>query len=301
MADNFSNYGVGVQQINLLWIMNAKEAVATAAQRLGDPEIDNKQVRWSLFVLKSQIEALFVPSSLYADCFSPSCKSLASSFYDSLLPEVASDKFDVDLTDWRRATFKTDADRFLTIFENELQSLPLFLVLRKDALDTDALVNDAARLFPLSLAQKVPNAVVDLKAAGRCLAFELPTAAGFHLFRVMEAVLRCYYKLVTNEELPNNPNIGNLLNCLRTKKKGSDKITGAIKQLTDLHRNPLIHPEADLDMEEAFTTYGLVRSAVSAMLSKLPDAKVSVEEESSESLLQNLQEIHHIQAPAQSE
>jgi hypothetical protein len=53
---------------------------------------------------------------------------------------------------------------------------------------------------------------------------------------------------------------------------GEKRIVEAIKQMTKLHRNPLIHPEVILTSEEAIGIIGMARSVIGAMLATLPDA-----------------------------
>jgi hypothetical protein len=65
-------------------------------------------------------------------------------------------------------------------------------------------------------------------------------------------------------------NIGVYLNALKQAGKGDAKVLAALKQMTDLHRNPLIHPEAVLTLEEALSIMGVARSAIGAMLAELP-------------------------------
>ncbi|WP_416193440.1 hypothetical protein [Nitrobacter sp. TKz-YC01] len=60
------------------------------------------------------------------------------------------------------------------------------------------------------------------------------------------------------------------LNALRQSKKGDEKILAALKQMTDLHRNPLIHPEVILTTDESIATLGIARSVITAMLAVLP-------------------------------
>ena len=43
------------------------------------------------------------------------------------------------------------------------------------------------------------------------------------------------------------------------------------KQMTKLHRNPLIHPEVILTVDEAIGIIGMARSVIGAMLQVLPD------------------------------
>jgi hypothetical protein len=116
----------------------------------------------------------------------------------------------------------------------------------------------------------VPEALTDAREAAKALAYEVPTACGFHTFRVTESVLRKYYGHVTGGRLPKSRNIGVYLNSLTQSKKGDNKIIASLKQMTDLHRNPLIHPEVILTTEEAIATVGIARSVITAMLAVLP-------------------------------
>lgn len=54
------------------------------------------------------------------------------------------------------------------------------------------------------------------------------------------------------------------------QKDADPKVWSALDQLTKLHRNPVVHPEHVLTMDEAVTIFGLAQSAVSAMLALLP-------------------------------
>lgn len=52
--------------------------------------------------------------------------------------------------------------------------------------------------------------------------------------------------------------------------KGNSKVLSALKQMSDLHRNPLIHPDAVLIMDEALAVIGIARSATTLMLREIP-------------------------------
>jgi hypothetical protein len=91
---------------------------------------------------------------------------------------------------------------------------------------TISLLAFGENLFPPELAFKVPEAIFDSREAGACLAFELPTACGFHVFRATESVLRKYYLQVTRSAVaPKVRNIGVYLNAMKQKKVGDEKIT----------------------------------------------------------------------------
>jgi hypothetical protein len=112
----------------------------------------------------------------------------------------------------------------------------------------------------------------DLEQATRCIAFELFTAAGFHLHRANEAVLRRYWDAVTNGATrPASRNMRDYLNELNKLKAGDAKVKATLKDLKDLHRNPLIHPEQTLEnVDDAIALMNGVHTAVPNMLKQMP-------------------------------
>jgi hypothetical protein len=57
---------------------------------------------------------------------------------------------------------------------------------------------------------------------------------------------------------------------MEDKKKGSPKVIAALKQIASLHRNPLIHPEDSLTVDQAVGLIGICVSAVNQMLAEMP-------------------------------
>jgi hypothetical protein len=162
-------------------------------------------------------------------------------------------------------------DKFKVALHAELGVLHSYFVTQKGGFDTVSLLYFGENLFPPELTSKVPEAVWDVREAGKCLAFELPTACGFHIFRATESVLRKYYAQLTGSNtLPKVRNIGVYLNAMKQAKVGDEKVIFALKQMADLHRNPLIHPDTVLTQEEAIGIFGLARSAIAGMLAVLP-------------------------------
>jgi hypothetical protein len=144
-------------------------------------------------------------------------------------------------------------------------------VSQKGSYDTLILLDIPSRMFPDELADKAPEAMFDVQQAGKCLCYETATACGFHLFRATEAVLRRYYTHVTRGAPP--PKVRNIavyVNAMRQRKCGDERILSVVAQLSTLHRNPLIHPEVALTLDEAISIHGIARSAVTAMLSQFP-------------------------------
>jgi len=163
----------------------------------------------------------------------------------------------------------------LTEFEHVLTSefgtMNLFFADRQRGYDTNVLVWSGAELFPAELAIKVPGAVADLNAAGRCIAFDLPTAAGFHLHRANESVLRRYYDAVSSAPRKDPSTMGELLAAMDTQNVGDKRVKAALRDIKDLHRNPLVHPEQSLEsIDEAIALLGGIQAAVVPMLAAIP-------------------------------
>ncbi|MBR2819307.1 MAG: hypothetical protein IKE60_31855 [Reyranella sp.] len=164
------------------------------------------------------------------------------------------------------------ARKFEDLFKAELAVADAYFVIPKGGYNTTKLVTDATVLFPPSLPMKAPEAVPDIVEAGRCLAFELGTSAGFHILRAAESVLRRYWDHVSNNKpRPKQRNIGVYLAQMEKHGLGEAKVISVLRQIKDLHRNALIHPEETLTPDEAINLMGIVRSAVSAMLSPMPE------------------------------
>jgi hypothetical protein len=161
-------------------------------------------------------------------------------------------------------------EEYKTALLAELGSLNSYFITQKGSHDTYSLLMYGESLFPSDLVTKVPEARFDAKEAAKCLAFEVPTACAFHVFRATESVLRRYYSQVTGGKAqPKVRNIGVYINALKQTNCGDAKVLAALKQMADLHRNPLIHPEAAITIDEALAIVGIAASAMTTMLAEL--------------------------------
>ncbi|MGP8232360.1 MAG: hypothetical protein ACLQL2_06800 [Methylovirgula sp.] len=162
--------------------------------------------------------------------------------------------------------------RFEAVFGAEMALAPLYVVTRKGGFDTRILIERGISCFPSDLALKVPDAVEDVNQAMKCIAFELPTAAGFHLHRANESVLHRYWDCITNNApRPGSKNIGDYLREMRSKGVGEEKVLSSLRDLKDLHRNPLIHPEHTLETaDQAIALMNGVYNVMVHMLAVIP-------------------------------
>ena len=169
-------------------------------------------------------------------------------------------------------SIKAPYDSFVTVLGAEWSIADLFLVSKLPGYDTTDLIESGWVLFPADMRAKVPEAINDANQAGKCLAFRLPTAAGFHLHRVNETILRRYYDAETKgKPRPTQRTIGAYLKAFEKYKAGDPKVLAALDSLRELHRNPLMHPEQILEnFDEAIALHGAVHSVVVHMLKKIP-------------------------------
>jgi len=161
-------------------------------------------------------------------------------------------------------------DAFETILSAELQKQLTFVVSQVGGYSMPLLVNKAeANLEEDAIAVIPPLAVRDFKEAGRCLAFDLPTACGIHTMRATEAVLRKYYKLVTGTDADaNNLDWGTCIGDLK-KSNADKKVVQLLDQIRDLHRNPLVHPQDFLDTKLALRLFDISKSAINALAEQI--------------------------------
>jgi hypothetical protein len=222
-----------------------------------------------LFVAENALEALLARSVFSLK----TCWTSGQKLLEAIRKLTADPERETPLDHYEVYGLTGGVAEFEHILNAELGQANIYLVSKKRGYDTSDLILNGIVLFPGDLPTKVSEAVPDVMEGVRCLAFELPTAAGFHLHRANESVLHRYYDAVTNGAArPAGRNIGDYLSALREKKVGEEKVLSALKDLKDLHRNPLIHPEDSLEStDEAIALLGSIQSVVVHMLKVIPE------------------------------
>lgn len=146
---------------------------------------------------------------------------------------------------------KQICDKLRLTLEAELQTLEAFIVTPK-RFDTDKLLNDVGTLMSPGVFSALPEIPrYDLMEAGKCIAFERPTAAAFHLLRGTEAVLRHFYCTLIKRNRVSDLLWGNIVKDLRTRQK-TKKYTTLYNNLDNIrlsYRNPTQHPDATYDIQ----------------------------------------------------
>ena len=170
------------------------------------------------------------------------------------------------------ASLKTAFTNFEITLKADLAVANLYVVTTKGAYDTGILAEFGVQAFPETLEQRVPDAVNDAVQAGRCIAFDLPTSAAFHMHRAHEAVVHAYYKaLAPTEKAPEKQALSAWIQALE-KANAPKEILAAVRDINTLHRNPVLHPEHTLkDSGEAIALLGSIHTSMRYMLPLIPE------------------------------
>jgi hypothetical protein len=232
-----------------------------------------EQARFPIYIAESALEALITRSIFKLRTSVQPGQNLLLAIR-ALKAKIEDSNTDTSKPlDWFDAYSITSA---LTAFEAvlgaELSLLPLYVVAQKAGYDTASLIENGAVCFPAEIWIKAPDAVADLQQGTKCIAYEVFTASGFHFHRANEAVLRHYWDAVSKgKPRPASRNMGEYLRELDNNNFGDAKVRSALRDLKDLHRNPLIHPEhAISSAQEAMALMNGVHNVMVYMLQEIP-------------------------------
>lgn len=141
-------------------------------------------------------------------------------------------------------------------------------------IDLQRLLDNVGELFAPNVFDSLPEiARYDFQEAGKCIAFERPTAAAFHILRSTEDVLRFYYKQMIRQGRIRSLNWGPIVNNLRQKNrtKKYDVLNNHLDNIRASFRNPTQHPEATYDISEVQDLWSVCVDVVNRMLNTLRD------------------------------
>jgi hypothetical protein len=182
------------------------------------------------------------------------------------LAEIPTDKLEYELS-WQDVYPITNSlKEFQIVWQTELSKMDTYFISQKGIYSTSDLIERADNILPKEIAIVLQESIrSDLRQAGRCLAFDLATAAGFHIMRALEGVLRDFYCPAFLGTKPKARNWNGYIQCLKNTD-ADPKILAVLDQIRSLHRNPTIHPQEVLTINEAMTLFGIAQSAVVAMV-----------------------------------
>ena len=108
-------------------------------------------------------------------------------------------------------TLQSQLRKFETVFNAELASMETYWIEPKGIYSTIDLIEHAEHIFSKSVTAQLDDGTrQDINEAGRCIAFDLPTATAFHVWRAVERELRIYYEAWTGR-MPNRKGMDAIL------------------------------------------------------------------------------------------
>ncbi len=174
-----------------------------------------------------------------------------------------------ELPNYQVENLKKSLERFETTLSFELPEQNLYIVPQRRGWDMTTLIEEADK----DLSDAVRNALTveerhDVRESGRCLAFDAPTAAVFHMFRALEAMVLRYMPALNITLKDSDRNLGKYISFM--EQKGVDeKITLLLRHIKDEYRNPGVHPGTFYDLDQAANQIKLAQSVMDLMVRDL--------------------------------
>lgn len=195
-------------------------------------------------------------------------------------PEEADEPINLWSVDW----IKTAISEFETVFAEEMRETATYFVPRRGIYHTPALVDSADETFPKEILPFIPQkAREDWKSAGRCLAFNLLSASGFHVARAVEACLESYYGLFSGKPGKTLHGWNEYIKALKeiSARKPTpcpmDKTLAELDQMREDYRNPIMHPRVVLNEGDARMLFANGESLIIAMAQEMAEASKGVQ------------------------
>ncbi|HYL34107.1 MAG TPA: hypothetical protein VEU53_13285 [Stellaceae bacterium] len=179
---------------------------------------------------------------------------------------------------WRWNYVRTLLTTFEHVFSAEMAESTTYFVPRRGIYFTPDLVDCADQSFPDEIVGHIPaKAKGDWRSAGRCLAFNLLTASGFHVARAVEATLETYYQLFTG----NNDTLSGWYDYIKALEeipedaspRPAEKTLSELRQMKDDYRNPVMHPRVSLSDSDARMLFDNGESLIIAMAGEIKNLR----------------------------
>lgn len=167
---------------------------------------------------------------------------------------------------------------FESVFFAELSAASVYSAPQRAGYHVPTLIDDGHLMLPQDLHPYMgERAIGDYRSATRCFAFSLPTAAGYHAARAMEAVLETYFQTFMNRPGATKNGWNDYLDELRKlhtkapapKHLPDNRTLIAIDQVRGFHRNPLMHPRVVLSDTDADMILSIAKAAMVKMAEEI--------------------------------
>jgi hypothetical protein len=272
-----------MKQVNLFRLYKMGSMLAPIAQlKAGDKRGDVfralREAEIILFALKYEATAAHLGRT--ADAAGELHTALSQ-----FVQETDEGNFHTILDDEYVRSFQWKVERFEAAFRFEAERSSVFSVNPKGIYDTRLLIESPENRFPEKTRNLLPpQTLYDFREAGKCLAFECPTAAAFHTLRGTEALMIKYYEVLAGT--PWNLKQRDWGAYIRELKAipADTRITDRLDEIRRFERNPILHPENNVELERALPLFEMVGGVIVLMveeIEKLEAAKAAASSPSS--------------------
>jgi hypothetical protein len=156
---------------------------ARPGDRIADDDAGGRRIRTNLGLVFAHM----------ADLKLQTLQTPAAERLRELQQQFAGCRGDAVLSEQQFRALESDVSELRAALEAELTGTYAYS-LSPGGEELQALLDDPAALFAPGIYATVPEpARLDLTAAAHCIAFELPTAAAFHLMRAVDSVVQAFY------------------------------------------------------------------------------------------------------------
>jgi hypothetical protein len=220
-------------------------------------EVKYSQVWFNLYQARTALENLFKQRALevcygVANELYVAIETVVPKDFDQAIAKIPNENEGEEPIGWTVNNISSAAQKFETIISAELSNSDTYWISPKGTHKTSMLLQYAHMEIPPAVLAEVPEVKFDFDEAGKCMLFDTATATGFHLLRATETVIRKYYKAVVGKEPAIKfRNWGSYIKILRQQSSPNQKVITCIDQIREHYRNPVLHPQDNLGIEEA--------------------------------------------------
>ena len=183
---------------------------------------------------------------------------------------------------WHWYSIANGVEVFEHQFSAELKKTAAYAVPERGIFKTEGLVDTADNHIHETVRDMMPRfARAEFQAAGRCLAFGLYSASGFHSARAVESVLRQYHRNFLPAQNSDAQTMGQMASALddmhsakkRAKNLPRQNTIRHLRDFTNFDRNPLIHKTVVLEELDALTLFNAAASVIVEMAKELVEER----------------------------
>ncbi|MDD2324937.1 MAG: hypothetical protein PHW63_02845 [Alphaproteobacteria bacterium] len=169
-------------------------------------------------------------------------------------------------------------EKFEHALAAELTHAPTYMAGKRGIFSTYDLIENAYQSFSAKLLAVIPQASQDeFNVAGRALAYGLGTAAGMHLLRAIEIVLKKYYETFSGTMVGKTERtyaiylkkLAALSDDEATSFRPDKRLLQMLAQIKEHYRNPLVNPESAISLDQAISLFSLATAAITLMVEQI--------------------------------